>query len=93
MSTKASRMLGKAVMASLKRISASSTRPPKYPVQAPTAVPHTAPTATVLTAMRKVVPAPRRTRLKMSRPKLSVPSQWAREGPSSLGPAIRASGS
>ena len=43
-------------------------------------MPQTHPMATTHTAMRKEVPAPLRTRLKMSRPKLSVPSRWRREG-------------
>ena len=93
MMTRASRILGNAVRASPTRMSTSSTTPPKYPVSAPMAVPHTAPMATVATAMANVVPAPCMTRLKMSRPKLSVPIQWARDGPASLGPASMALGS
>ena len=81
MTTSASRTLGKAVRASLIRIRISSTMPPKYPVRAPMAVPHAAPMATVARAMEAVAPAPFITRLRMSRPKLSVPMRWAREGP------------
>ena len=55
--------------------------------------PHTAPMASVARAMEAVAPAPWSTRLKMSRPKLSVPIQWAREGPANLGPAAMALGS
>ena len=56
-------------------------------------VPHTAPMVTTATAMAKVVPAPFSTRLKISRPKLSVPMRLWRVGPDSLGPAIMAEGS
>ena len=60
---------------------------------APTTVPTTAPMVTVARAIRKVLPAPCRTRLKMSRPKLSVPSRWAMEGASNLPPTLMAEGS
>ena len=40
-----------------------------------------------------VAPAPLRTRLKISRPKLSVPIQWVSDGPSNLAPAAMALGS
>ena len=80
MNTRASRMLGNAVTASLMRISASSSQPPKYPVKAPTSVPTAAPMHTVAALMKKVVPAPASTRLKMSRPKLSVPNRCRRHG-------------
>ena len=93
MTTRASRMLGKAVSASLRRIRISSTGPPKYPVRAPVRQPHTAPMARVARAMEAVAPAPLRTRLKISRPKLSVPIQWAGDGGSNLGPAAMALGS
>ena len=57
------------------------------------AVPHTAPMATVAAPMAKVVPAPFMIRLRMSRPKLSVPSRCCQEGGSNLGPTEMAVGS
>ena len=43
-------------------------------------VPTTAPMRTTHRAMRKVVPAPSMMRESRSRPKLSVPIGWARQG-------------
>ena len=76
----ARRKLGNAVRASFSRISTSSTRPPKYPVTAPTSVPMMAPMETVERAMASVVPLPFITRLKISLPKLSVPKRCWRVG-------------
>ena len=55
--------------------------------------PQPPPMATVHRAMTSVVPAPFMTRLKMSRPKLSVPIQWARDGGSSFSAPDMAEGS
>ena len=49
-------------------------------MRAPTSVPTTAPMVTVQALMKKVVRAPTMTRLKISRPKLSVPNRCHREG-------------
>jgi hypothetical protein len=46
-------------------------------------------TTPTISAMR----APKMMRESMSRPKESVPAQWAREGPESVGPTPWASGS
>ena len=43
-------------------------------------IPARQPIATTHRAIRKVVPAPFSTRLKISRPRLSVPRMWAGEG-------------
>ena len=43
-------------------------------------MPAAAPMHTVAALMKKVVPAPASTRLKMSRPKLSVPNRCRRHG-------------
>ena len=43
-------------------------------------IPTAAPMHTVAALMKKVVPAPASTRLKMSRPKLSVPNRCRRHG-------------
>ena len=45
------------------------------------------------TAMAAVEPAPWRTRLKISRPNLSVPMRYCKEGGSNLGPTAMAWGS
>ena len=73
-------MLGNDASASFRRMSSSSTQPPYQPVSAPTSVPTTVPMATVPSAMSSVSPAPTITRLKMSRPNLSVPIGCAADG-------------
>ena len=88
MMTRASRMLGNAVSASFRRISTSSTIPPKYPVTAPTMVPAVPPIRMVAAAMTRVVPDPCMTRLKISLPNLSVPNRCAGEGPWSFAELI-----
>ena len=84
MSTRASRMLGKAVMASHTRIRMTSATPPKYPVRQPMRVPTMPPMSTTHKAMKNVLPAPSMIRESRSRPKLSVPRGWARQGPRNL---------
>lgn len=78
--TNASRMLGKPLIASVNRITTSSTIPPKYPVSAPTRIPTPPDRATTSVLIHMVAPMPFITREKMSRPKLSVPKKCCREG-------------
>ena len=77
-------MLGKAVMASHTRMSTRSAAPPKYPVRQPITVPMIPPMSTTHRAIRNVLPAPSMTRERISRPKLSVPKGWARQGAKNL---------
>src|SRR5207249_7249433 len=71
---------GNARNTSVRRMSASSTRPPAYPATRPTAVPITPASATTTTPMTSEIRAPYRTRLRRSRPSWSVPSQCAAFG-------------
>ena len=92
-STSAVSRLGKAVRLSLTRMSTSSTQPPYQPVSPPTMTPASRPMPTEPRAIRKVEPAPCTTREKMSRPKLSVPKGWRRQGESIFSAAFMALGS
>ena len=93
MNTNASKMLGNANTTSFTRISTSSSKPPKYPVNAPSKMPQKVPIATVATAISNVVLLPVITRLKISLPKLSQPNGCARLGPANLAVSSMAEGS
>ena len=80
MITSVSRMLGKPFTASVTRMTASSSRPPKYPVSAPSRIPIPPENKTTRLLMVTVVPRPCITLEKMSLPKLSVPKRCLREG-------------
>ena len=54
--------------------------PPKYPVKAPRRMPAQPEKSTTRLPMPMVVPSPFMTLEKMSRPKLSVPKMWRRDG-------------
>ena len=58
----------------------SSDRPPKYPAMPPRAMPQIRANATTEMAMVNEVVAPYKSRLKMSLPRWSVPSQCSFEG-------------
>ena len=92
-STNASNMLGKAVITSLSRISPRSSQPPKYPVRAPKVIPAPPPMARAHSATKSVVPPPLSTRLKMSRPKRSVPKRWRSDGARFFSAPFMAAGS
>src|SRR5712692_7243347 len=84
---------GKARKTSVRRMSASSTRPPLYPATSPTTVPKTPADATTTTPMMSEIRAPYRIRLAMSRPSESVPSQWSGDGGIKREPSAWRSGS
>lgn len=72
---------------SVTRMIALATHPPKYPAITPRTVPRPELIATAASATAIETRPPTRTRVRMSRPNVSVPSGWAGLGPS------RASGS
>ena len=78
--TMASRILGKANMTSIKRITSISTAPPQYPAANPRHVPHTNAMPTATRPIRSEIRAPCITRLNTSRPKSSVPNGSFSEG-------------
>ena len=72
---------GKENMASMRRMITLSTAPRKKPAMSPSGMAIAAATATISKVARSDVRPPQIRRLKMSRPRSSVPSQWASEGP------------
>ncbi len=78
--TRVNRILGNPFTASVIRMTTSSSRPPKYPVNAPSRIPAVPDTATTRLLTTTVVPSPCITLEKISRPKLSVPKKCRREG-------------
>ena len=67
-------MRGSARTASTSRLMPSSTKPRKYPVRSPSAVPSTVPMSVAAGAITRMLRDPARTREKMSRPFVSVPN-------------------
>ncbi|MCY1233075.1 hypothetical protein D9M72_455940 [compost metagenome] len=78
------RSAGKAKARSLMRMTRPSTQPPRAAAQAPSGTPMPAPTKTATIETEIELRAPTMIIDRMSRPKLSVPNQWARLGPCSL---------
>ena len=76
----ASTILGMAIIMSQKRMIRVSASPPKKPAKAPRRQPTRALPASEIKAIFKEVRVPYTTRLKMSRPKLSVPKICAGHG-------------
>ncbi len=68
-------------MASMTRMITLSTAPRKKPAIRPSGMAMTAARPTISKAARSEMRAPQISRLRMSRPRSSVPSQWASEGP------------
>ncbi len=85
--TSVRRMLGNPLTASVIRMTISSAMPPKYPVSAPRRMPVEPEMSTTRLLMPMVVPSPFMTLEKMSRPKLSVPKMWSRDGGSNFSDA------
>ena len=71
----ASRTAGKANSTSIRFITIVSSRPPRSPTRTPSSVPTTRAMPTEKRPTSKEALAPCRMRLRMSRPKSSVPSQ------------------
>ncbi len=71
---------GKAKTRSVSRINASSASRPRYPATSPSRPPTSRASETMASASGIDNRAPYTTRLKMSRPRESVPNQWAAEG-------------
>src|SRR6185503_2358072 len=71
---------GNARKTSVRRMSASATRPPAYPAMRPTIVPSAPASATTTTPMTSEMREPYRMRLSRSRPSWSVPSQCSPDG-------------
>ncbi len=67
--------------ASMVRMITLSTAPRKKPAMRPSGMAKTAASATISNAARSEIRAPQISRLRMSRPRSSVPSQCAAEGP------------
>ena len=80
----ADRSAGKAKAKSLKRITSSSTQPRRAAASAPRGTPKPAPMATATRATATELWVPTMSMESTSRPKWSVPSQWAAEGGFSL---------
>src|SRR2546422_344716 len=80
--TSASKIVGMDREMSTSRMSRPSIRPPKYPEIRPSAVPTMPPTKTAIADTVRDTRAPWISRLRMSRPSLSVPRRWAELPPS-----------
>ncbi len=78
--TRARITVGNASIRSVARIIVSSATPPTNPAMAPTSVPSTAARTTAPMPTGIEMRAPYRMRLRMSRPRASVPSQWPAVG-------------
>ena len=74
-------MLVKANSMSAKRETTRSAQPPKYPATIPSGTPMSSPIATASTPMSNEIRVPYMSRVAMSRPSWSVPSQCDPEGP------------
>src|SRR5215510_5746896 len=81
-STSASKIVGKDSEMSTSRMSKESVRPPKYPEISPSAVPTMPPTKIAIADTVSDTRAPWISRLRMSRPSLSVPRRWVALPPS-----------
>jgi len=90
-SASSSTKLGMVWNASVTRISTSSTQPPKYPAQAPTATPMVIEIEVATTPIIRLIRAPCKMPARMSRPSWSVPSGVAQstKGRASGSPARR----
>ena len=75
---------GKAKVKSLARITSSSTQPRRALASAPSATPKPMPMPTAMSPTTMLFWLPTSSCDPMSRPRLSVPSQCAAEGPASL---------
>ena len=84
---------GNAMMVSAKRLMMRSHQPPKKPAARPSAMPITNDSATAAIAMPKSSRVATITRERMSRPKASVPNQWASDGACMAMEVLVASGS
>src|SRR2546426_3807843 len=80
--TSASKIVGMDREMSTSRMSRPSIRPPKYPEIRPSAVPTMPPTKIAIADTVRDTRAPWISRLRMSRPSLSVPRRWAELPPS-----------
>ena len=80
MNTSAKITPGNAICASMMRMITSSTAPPTYPATAPSNSPTVSPMPTEDAPTKNAACEPFITRLKISRPKLSVPSRCAALG-------------
>ncbi|OPY46975.1 MAG: hypothetical protein A4E46_00693 [Methanosaeta sp. PtaU1.Bin016] len=93
MTARAKKMLGKAKNASTTRIIVSSRMPPKYPAVPPKNIPRIAEKSTTPTPIKRDILMPNIIRLKMQRPKWSVPSGYSQSGDFSRSSGIAFSGS
>ena len=77
----AERIAGNPCTASIRRMSASSSQPPAYPLSTPMRTPAAAPRPTAMTPTAIDVTAPRMMRERTSRPYWSVPNGCVGDGP------------